>query len=65
MTSRTEHLRAAGLTEAEVQAVLRASREMHTTVTVRIPVSHVEKIDAKTGNRSDYIRSLIERDLNA
>lgn len=65
MTSRAEHLRAAGLTESEIQAVLRATKEMHTTVTVRIPVSHVEKIDAKTNNRSDYIRALIQKDLDA
>lgn len=65
MTSRAERLRAAGLTESEVQAVLRASKEVCISITVRVPLSHVEKIDAKTNNRSDYIRSLIERDLDA
>lgn len=64
MASRTERLRAAGLNEAEIQAVLKATREPFLVVTVRMPVSMVEKIDSKSRNRSEYLRKLIERDLN-
>lgn len=64
MSNRSERLRAAGLTETEIQAVLKTMREPTISITVRVPASQAEKIDAKARNRSEYLRNLIERDVN-